>query len=282
MSILLGIVAGVGCWLVVRSRRRVALADALDPYSVGGAEPTTRPGWFDSSVARRLLRSSDQDLAITGRDVRRQSLDCLVYLCAGSALPLLMYVVMSIGGVQTPVALTLLASFVSGPLLAQVPRLSVRDQAVRRRRRFRTSFSAYLDLVSIMLAAGAGPETALVAASRIGSGPTFELVERALTVAQSSRVSPWEVLADEGRRIGVDELPELAATVRLAGEQGARMTSSLVAKASSLRHQHMAEIEAAANSATERMGIPLVLMFISFLVLLGYPAVHLIGQGFTR
>jgi hypothetical protein len=28
------------------------------------------------------------------------------------------------------------------------------------------------------------------------------------------------------------------------------------------------------------MGLPMVLMFVAFLVLLGYPAMHLISQGF--
>lgn len=281
MNVVLGMVAGFGCWLLYLSRRPTALADALDPYSSVDVFVAHRVLWSDRVATNRFLRAPAADLAITGTDSRRQAIDCLVHGCVGAALPLGMHLVMALGGVHLPPFLTLTASLAGLLLFARLPRLLVSTRAQRLRRQFRTSFSAYLDLVSIMLAAGAGPETALVAASRIGSGPTFELVGRALAVAQSARRSPWEVLAEEGRRIGVDELPELAATVRLAGEQGARMTASLVAKASSLRDQQMAEIEAAANSATERMGLPLVLMFVSFLVLLGYPAVHLIGQGFT-
>ena len=148
------------------------------------------------------------------------------------------------------------------------------------RRAMRSSLSGYLDVVAIMLAGGAGIETALTAASRVGNGPMFDLMNRILVAARSTRRSPWDVMAEEGRRIGLRELPELAANVKLGGEQGARMTASLVAKAESLRAGQMAEIEAAANSSTERMGLPMVLMFISFLVLLGYPAMHLISRGF--
>lgn len=281
MNVVLGFVAGLGCWLMYSSRRPVALADALDPYSSVDLVGRCRESWPDRVAASRFLRTPASDLAITETDVRRQAIDCLVHGCLGAALPLAMHLVMSLGGVSIPPLLTLVTSLASLFVFARLPRTLVMARARDLRRRFRTSFSAYLDLVSIMLAAGSGPETALVAASRIGSGPTFDLVGHALAVAQSARRSPWEVLAEEGRRIGVDDLPELAATVRLAGEQGARMTASLAAKASSLRDQQMAEIEAAANSATERMGLPLVLMFVSFLVLLGYPAVHLIGQGFT-
>ena len=87
-------------------------------------------------------------------------------------------------------------------------------------------------------------------------------------------------MANEGERIGIDELPELAATVKLGGEQGARMTASLVAKASSMREKQLAEVEADANAATERMGLPMVLLFMGFLVLLGYPAMQMISAGF--
>jgi hypothetical protein len=58
------------------------------------------------------------------------------------------------------------------------------------------------------------------------------------------------------------------------------MTASLVAKAESMRAKQMAEVEARANSATERMGLPMVVLFLGFLVLLGYPAMHMISAGF--
>ena len=62
--------------------------------------------------------------------------------------------------------------------------------------------------------------------------------------------------------------------MRLAGEQGARIKLSLAAKAAALRSHQMARIEADAQAATERMGLPTVLMFLGFMVLLGYPAMH--------
>ena len=40
--------------------------------------------------------------------------------------------------------------------------------------------------------------------------------------------------------------------------------------------QFLAEMEATAQSATERMSLPVVLLFTGFLVLLGYPAMSLI------
>ena len=73
--------------------------------------------------------------------------------------------------------------------------------------------------------------------------------------------------------LAIEELVELAASIRLAGEEGARIRSSLAAKAAALRGRQMAAIEADAHSASERMGFPTVGMFVGFLALLAYPAV---------
>ena len=47
-----------------------------------------------------------------------------------------------------------------------------------------------------------------------------------------------------------------------------------------MRAKQLAEVEADANAATERMGLPMVLLFMGFLVLLGYPAMQMISAGF--
>ena len=69
------------------------------------------------------------------------------------------------------------------------------------------------------------------------------------------------------------ELVELSATVSLAGTEGARVRDSLAVKAASLRDHALAEAEAEAQSTTEKMALPVVLLFLGFLILIGYPAV---------
>jgi len=204
----------------------------------------------------------------------------LMYASICGAIPLVMYIATAFAGVAMSLPILLAASVALALLGFMLPILQLRSRAKMKRREIRTSLSAYLDLVSIMLAGGAGIESALVAASRVGDGPTFHLIADSLDVARATRRSPWEILAIEGERIGIDELPELAATIKLGGEQGARMTASLVAKASSMRAKQLAEVEADANAATERMGLPMVLLFMGFLVLLGYPAMQMISAGF--
>jgi tight adherence protein C len=93
------------------------------------------------------------------------------------------------------------------------------------------------------------------------------------------RETPWAALARLGEDLGVPELSELAASVGLAGTEGARVRASLVAKASSLRTHELSDAEAAAESASERMNLPIAVLFLGFLVFLGYPAVERIITG---
>jgi uncharacterized membrane protein len=70
----------------------------------------------------------------------------------------------------------------------------------------------------------------------------------------------------------------LAASVSLAGSEGAKIRASLAAKAHALRARQLADAEAHAQSATERMSLPVVLLFGAFLLFLGYPAtVNVLG-----
>ena len=68
-------------------------------------------------------------------------------------------------------------------------------------------------------------------------------------------------------------------SVGLAGTEGARVRESLAAKAASLRSHELSQAEAEAQSASERMSLPVVLLFLGFLVFVGYPALDRIVTG---
>ena len=277
--ILWGLFTGIGCVLIRKSLRRPVLASVLPKYGYGTTATNSKFENFRHTIEQRFAVSST-DLAVCRSSAAKITTERLICAAISAAIPLLMIVVTTIGGTPLPLPLLLITSLALSIVGFMLPVLQLRTRAKAKRREFRTSLSAYLDLVSIMLAGGAGIESALVAASQVGDGPTFHLIADSLDVARASRRSPWEILAIEGERIGIDELPELAATIKLGGEQGARMTASLVAKASSMRAKQLAEIEADANAATERMGLPMVLLFMGFLILLGYPAMQMISAGF--
>ncbi|MFD0555653.1 type II secretion system F family protein [Stackebrandtia endophytica] len=133
--------------------------------------------------------------------------------------------------------------------------------------------------MAIAVSGAAGIDQALNQAARAGSGPRFAQIQRALHTAHLTRQNPWEALSDLGRRIGVSEYEQLAATIGLAGTEGARVRASLTARAQTLRAGRLAAVAATARAATERMGMPVVGMAITFLLLLGYPALMTIQQG---
>ena len=132
--------------------------------------------------------------------------------------------------------------------------------------------AVYLDLVNVLLAGGAGVETAMLAAASAGDGWCFEQIRLALARAQSSRRSYWDSLRELGVEAQVESLEEVANSVQLAGEHGARIRQSLASKAHALRARNLARIEHEAEQRTEHMGLPIVLLFFGFILLIGYPA----------
>lgn len=275
----LGVALGSGLIVIRRSLRPDVPTHRLERYGVTSAGRVSMMTRCVAEIERRA-HVEPADIAITGTHSAAVATERLIYAGAGCLIPVSMWMVTSAAGASLSAWMMFVAAIGLVAVGFQYPALRLHRLAASTRREFRTSLSAYLDLVSIMLSGGAGIETALHAAVRVGDGPTFARIAEALDVARTSRRSPWETLSDTGTRIGVEELPELAATVRLGGEQGARMTASLVAKASAMRSRQLADIEASANAATERMGVPMVLLFLGFLVLLGYPAMQMITSGF--
>jgi tight adherence protein C len=161
----------------------------------------------------------------------------------------------------------------------QLPDLLIRSRAKHLRLTFLFSFSSFLDLTNVLLSGGAGMETALVAASDAGDGIAFVRIREALTRSRTTHRSPWQELQSLGESLGLDVVTEAGSSIQLAGEHGARVRGSLAMRAESVRHKLSAEVEASANAATERMGLPMVLLFLGFLVLIGYPAADQMLQG---
>jgi hypothetical protein len=153
-----------------------------------------------------------------------------------------------------------------------IPIRKISKTAEVRRADMDLAVAVYLDLVNVLLAGGAGVETAMLAAASAGDGWSFEKIRLALARAQSSRSSYWDSLRELGAETQVDSLEEVASSVQLAGEQGARIRQSLGSKANALRARNLARIEHEAEQRTEHMGLPIVLLFFGFILLIGYPA----------
>jgi len=193
-------------------------------------------------------------------------------LVLGLAFPPLLIGLLSLAGVL-PSGAVAGAMWVGFAVVAWfAPDMSLRDEADKRRERMRRALASFADLVVVSLAGGAGVNGALADAGAAGNGWAMARIRESLREATLMRQSPWTALRDLGERYDTPEFAELAASLQLAGADGARIRSSLAAKAKTLRTQFLAEMDAEAQSATERMSLPVVLLFAGFLALLGYPA----------
>ncbi len=295
-----GMAAGGGVLLVVRGLvpRPPALAAALadlerprramaSPGSpAGGAAGFGAVRERLGDTALRLLRAIGMaverdapDLRVTGCSVERFAADKVVTAWAFAVIALATTAVLSVGGVALPwgaVALVVLGGAAAGFV---VPDLSLRARAEARRRELRHALGAFLDLAVIVVAGGGGVETALHHASASGEGWAFTEIRRALDASRLAGEPPWAGLTRLADALDVGELRELAASMGLAGEHGARVRSSLSAKAASIREHQMAEVRAEAEEATEKMSVPTVLMLFGFIAFVLYPALQFVLEG---
>ena len=221
----------------------------------------------------------EPDLRLVGRSLEQHLGQKVALALFGLALPAILTTGWSLTGTSVPLTFPAVVGLVLGVVFFIVPDLTVRNDAEERRKEFRHSLGSFLDLVVISLAGGAGVESALRDAAGVGRGWTYAQLRNALEVTTLTGETPWAALSRLGEEIGVAELMELSASVSLAGTEGARVRDSLAVKAASLRDHALAAAESEAQATTEKMALPLVLLFLGFLILIGYPAFDAVVTG---
>jgi hypothetical protein len=292
--------AGVGLGLVLLLRglwpARPTLAASLAslhggrlPPAVGDVVAPGQPTGWRAAVGRAAtaaladvgidLGSLRQDLRVVGRPMEAHVAEKVLFALGGAALTAVTTAAIGVAGIQLPFLIPVWVVVVVAALGWFAPDLILRSEAQQRRRSFRHAVGAFLDLVAISLAGGTGIEGALYGAVTLGQGWGFARLDEALDHARLAGDTPWVALARVGEELGVSELRELAASLVLAGTEGAKVRQSLAAKAASVRLHQLADIEGEAAEATERMVLPIGLLFFGFLVFIGYPAVTVIITG---
>lgn len=293
MVLLAGLGTGLGLWLMVVGwyPRPARLDKALAaPYRLAhtAAETELASGWTGrvGRPAVRWLHAAGLPTAGTRRDLSTLDKPVEVHLAeqataavVGLLLPPVFVTLLAVAGIHIGLPVPVGLSLLLGVTGFVAPELSVRSDAATYRREFRDVLSEFLDLVVIGLASGAGVDQALDEAAAVGTGPAFAELRYALVEARLARVAPWDILGALGRRLGMPELQQLAATVGLAGTEGAKVRASLRSRAIALRDRQLTEAEGDANAATERMALPIVALFAGFLVFIGYPALSAILTG---
>ncbi|MGO9873849.1 MAG: type II secretion system F family protein [Acidimicrobiia bacterium] len=236
--------------------------------------PTAR-----SAAGRQVAHRLEPDLRVAGQSAdelfARQAICALAGLLWAPATAALMMA----GGVHVSWVFPAWISVLFACAGAAIPLVALKVVAADRRRAFRHALGCFLDLVAVRLAGGAGIDSALQLSATTGHGWAFAELRQALAEARLMGQAPWAGLDRLGTQLHVSELNELAASVGLAGDEGARVRRSIAAKARTIRIRGLADAESAAQAASERMSLPIVLLMVGFVIFLGYPAVHQVLTG---
>ena len=219
------------------------------------------------------------DLALMGRPLDAHMGAKALFALGGLLLPGIWSAGAALAGISAPVPAAVAVSLVLAVAGYVVPDAILRSEAAARRRTFRQAFGSFLDLVVIGIHGGSGVEAALMDAARVGRGWAFAALESTLEATDFSGQTPWAALQRLGDDLAVPELAELAASISLAGTSGARVGASVAAKATAIREREIAEAEAKAEAATERLAVPTVMMMAGFVVLIGFPALYAVITG---
>jgi tight adherence protein C len=293
-ALALGAGLGIGLWSLAvwlfppRPALGTVLAHATAPSAPEPVLATEDTGWA-AKLGRPFVtplralglpgQRLTRELAVTGRPVATHLAEKATLAIAGLVAPVVMQLLLVLGGLSLGIELPIVGGVVLAAIGFVMPDVQARSDAAKLRTGFRHALSAYLDLVWITLAGGAGVDSALTGSVAVGRGWAFEQIRRALDSARLMRMTPWAKLRQLGEELDVTELSELAASVSLAGTEGAKVRTSLAAKASALRTHQLTDAEGAAQAATERMSLPVMLLFLGFLAFIAYPALVKVLTG---
>lgn len=286
LSVLLSCLGTAGLLLVVAGWMQPApsLARTLEhlhrpgAITLGGARQRSTAARFLTPLVRfvterpRLL-PSPMELRVANRTVEHHVVFLAVAAVSGLVVPLFALGLFQAAGlldlsVVVPVAGALLGAAV-GPMLVHT---TVVERAAAIRSDLRYQVSAYLDVVTMLLAGNTGYEGALEQGAHAGDGRLFVELRRRMRESGARGSSLTDALAHTGRELGLDELEQIAATAALSATEGAPVARTLSAKCATLRSALSTEQESEARLRTSRLTTPIVGMALIFMALVMYPA----------
>ena len=231
--------------------------------------------WTARQLARRGIEFTTlrQDLSLLGRTYEHTLGRKITLALTGLLLAAAVVVTLAQVGSPLPAGFP----FVLGVLLAAtffwLPDLEARREAARRREEYRKSLSGYLDLVQLEMAGEAAPAEALPSAANLGESWPFALIRATIYRARQAGRSPWLALADLGDRVGVRELYDLGQLINLVAHDGARVRSTLAARAQTMRRRELADLQVQAGRADQSLRMTQIIIGLGFVLFIGYPAI---------
>jgi Flp pilus assembly protein TadB len=194
------------------------------------------------------------------------------YLLLGLAFPSLFTLMMAALGIALPLLIPTAAGAGMAVGLSFIPVVEVRHRAAAAREEFSRAVASYMDLVALDKRAGAGTSSALLSAAGVADSWAFARIRAQILQAELAGTSPWDALTTLGEDLGVPALVDLGDIMRLSGVEGVGVYGALRGRAAAARDQLLASDQARANAASEALAMPVAALGLSFLALLGTPA----------
>jgi len=223
------------------------------------------------ALAQRYLGAASQDLNILGISGAELAGRKAALALGGLLGPPVLFAVLLVAGVDLPALLLAGLSVGLGALGWVIPSRQVGERAALAREEFLAALTAFLALVGLERQARGSPTEALEEASRISGAWPFVMIHTELLRAELAGQPPWDGLRDLGRRVGVEQLTNLADIVAAAAD-GAAVFETLLAEARNLRNAELSDQQERAGVAGEQLTLPAIVLATGFMMLVLYPA----------
>lgn len=264
--------AQVGRW----ESRRAARSQTEDAGGAGGVWAGL-VGRFRQWLALRGVTFAGvrPDLALMDRSLEAHLSSKLGWALAGLLTPSAIVAIWAAVGLAVPWTMPAVAGLMLAAVGFVAPDASLTREASERRRELRWMFSSYLDLVQMSLVGGRGASQALWRSAHLGNGWGFDLLRSALQRARDSGMTEWDAFIELGERTKMPELVELGSALSLVAGDGAKVTTSLTARAETMRARRLAEAEGDAKNADQSMTLAQLLPAFGIILFLGFPALSI-------
>jgi Flp pilus assembly protein TadB len=229
------------------------------------------------SLAERFGKVSPDvpttDLVVLGWNARQWYRRRIIFAVSGVLIGIFITLFFRLF-VEFPLVLALpVAGLLIGAIATVVADSDRATRADAARDEVRLALTHFLEITSIMLAGGAGAETALEEAVVRGDGPGFRLFAREIARAKEDpTMSAFSALRDLGLRLGIRELVEFGNVMILSSENAATVRQALDDKASLIIFREQERRKTAALSRNVLMSLPVVGMAGGFILWLVYAA----------
>lgn len=202
----------------------------------------------------------------------------LVALIGLITVPTLTWV-LGFAGLRLPIAIPVGATLAISAGLCFLPDIDVRQRAAEARAEFGRALGAYVELVAMERQSGSGARQALEIAATVGDSWVFTRISQELARSGWAGQTPWEALRNLGDQLGLPALGDLSDIMRLGGEEGAQVVTTLRARAGAIRTQMRTDSVAHANNTAERLTLPGMVMAALFTVILVAPGLAAMFVG---